>query len=266
MFYGELKVFVWQTNLLCRASKGGDEYDTRISCQCEKRLPQRLSETAVALVFVYDYHPLSTTLSAKYFSQALHGNPGVPEKNLWSFITQLASALKTIHSAGLAACIIEPSKILITGKNRIRLNCCGIFDMLAYDGGKNVPHHQVSIVYEGSVDLSLTVLAFGLKQEDLLHFGQLIVALACGSLAAVHNLPKSIEYIVRHYSMDMKNVILYLLSKPSNYKSIDDVVTMIGPRILHEINSAHQLSVFCRECGMGFGGQDIDDFGKQQLQ
>ncbi|KAI8819981.1 kinase-like domain-containing protein [Fimicolochytrium jonesii] len=174
-----------------------------------------------SLVFVYDYHPLSTTLYSKYFSQPAHNVAGVPEKNLWSFITQLASALKTIHSAGLAARIIEPSKILLTGKNRIRLNCCGIFDMLTFNGGKNTPHHQ---------------------QEDLLHFGQLIVALACGSLAAVHNLSKSIEYIVRHYSADMKNVILYLLSKPSQYKTIDDVVTMIGPRILHEINSAHHYN------------------------
>ncbi|KAJ3170528.1 PAB-dependent poly(A)-specific ribonuclease subunit 3 [Geranomyces variabilis] len=175
-----------------------------------------------SLVFVYDYHPLSTTLATKYFSGS-GGGPtapggGVPEKSLWSFITQLASALKTIHSAGLAACIIEPSKILITGKNRIRLNCCGIFDMLSFDSGKSISQYQ---------------------QEDLLHFGQLIVALACGSLHAIHNLPKSIDHIVRHNSIDLKNVILYLLSKPSSYKSVDDVVTMIGPRILHEINSAH---------------------------
>ncbi|KAJ3092231.1 PAB-dependent poly(A)-specific ribonuclease subunit 3 [Quaeritorhiza haematococci] len=174
-----------------------------------------------SLVFVYDYHPLATTLYAKHFLPSGHAPVGLPEKNLWSYITQLASALKTIHSAGLAARIIEPSKILVTGKNRIRLNCCGIFDMLTYDGGKTIPHYQ---------------------QDDLLHFGQLIVALACGSLASVHNLPKSIEYISRQYSADLKNVVLYLLSKPSNYKTIDDVITMIGPRILHEINSAHHYN------------------------
>ncbi|KAJ3300231.1 PAB-dependent poly(A)-specific ribonuclease subunit 3 [Borealophlyctis nickersoniae] len=174
-----------------------------------------------SLVFVYDYHPLSTTLLAKHFPPPMHTAPSVPEKNLWTYITQLASALKSIHSAGLAARVVEPSKILVTGKNRIRLNCCGIFDMITYDGGKNTAHFQ---------------------QEDLLHFGQLIVALACGSLGAVHNLPKSIDYIVRHYSVDLKNVMLYLLTKPSHYKTIDDVITMIGPRILHEINSAHHYN------------------------
>ncbi|RKO90190.1 hypothetical protein BDK51DRAFT_28582, partial [Blyttiomyces helicus] len=219
-----------------------------------------------SLVFVYDYHPLSTTLFAKHFSNHPHGGAGLSEKVLWSYITQLASAIKTIHSVGLAARIIEPirrgggdlgkRRLLrktqyetedgdrgsgnsgglrrlaterrgyiqyIDPRSPIRLGSCGIFDMLTYDGGKNVSHYQ---------------------QDDLLHFGQLVVALACGSLGAVHNLPKSVDYIVRHYSVDMKNIILYLLSKPSSYKTIDDVIFMIGPRILHEINSAHHYNDF----------------------
>ncbi|KAJ3028730.1 UNVERIFIED_CONTAM: PAB-dependent poly(A)-specific ribonuclease subunit 3 [Siphonaria sp. JEL0065] len=177
-----------------------------------------------SLVFVYDYHPLATTLSAKYFvvSPLRPGAKlGVPEKSLWSYIIQISSAIKTLHSAGLAARILEPSKILVTGKNRVRLNCCGIFDMINFDGGKNVIQFQ---------------------QDDLVNFGRLIVALACGSLAAVHNLPKSLEYISRQYSIDLKNVILLLLSKRSNYKSIDEVLTMIMPRVLQEANSANSYN------------------------
>ncbi|KAI9325132.1 hypothetical protein BDR26DRAFT_879981 [Obelidium mucronatum] len=177
-----------------------------------------------SLVFVYDYHPLSTTLSAKYFvvSPLRPGvKLGVPEKSLWSYIIQISSAIKTLHSAGLAARILEPSKILVTGKNRVRLNCCGIFDMINFDGGKNTLQFQ---------------------QDDLVNFGRLIVSLACGSLAAVHNLPKSLEYISRQYSIDLKNVILLLLSKRSNYKSIDEVLTMIMPRILQEANSANSYN------------------------
>ncbi|TPX34253.1 hypothetical protein SmJEL517_g03044 [Synchytrium microbalum] len=175
-----------------------------------------------SLVIVYDYHPLSITLAAKHFQQnSYHPSNSVPEKTLWSYIVQIASALKTIHAAGLAARVIEPSKVILTGKNRIRLNCCGIFDMLTYDGGKNMVHYQ---------------------QDDLFHFGQLIVALACGSLASVNHLPKSMDHIARHYTPDMKNIVSYLLSKPTMAKSIDDVVLMIGPRILHEINSAHHYN------------------------
>jgi PAB-dependent poly(A)-specific ribonuclease subunit 3 len=81
-----------------------------------------------ALVFVYDYHPLSQTLFDKHFSSSslqannLQQGSGtgviVPETVLWSYITQLASAIKTIHSSGLAARMIEPTKILSTNKNR----------------------------------------------------------------------------------------------------------------------------------------------------
>ncbi|KAJ3069029.1 PAB-dependent poly(A)-specific ribonuclease subunit 3 [Podochytrium sp. JEL0797] len=180
-----------------------------------------------SLVFVYDYHPLSITLSAKYFvnTNAPQQRSGkvtsVPEKSLWSYIVQISLALKTLHAAGLAARILEPSKILVTGKNRVRLNCCGIFDMINFDGGKNVVQFQ---------------------QDDLVNFGRLLVSLACGSLAAVHNLPKSLEFISRQYSLDFKNVILLLLSKRSNYKSIDEVVSLILPRILAEMNSAYSAN------------------------
>ncbi|CAJ0750821.1 1125_t:CDS:10 [Entrophospora sp. SA101] len=180
-----------------------------------------------SLVFVYDYHPLSQTLFDKHFaappiptnlSNSQNGITNVigniPEKVLWSYITQLASAVKTIHSAGLAARVIEPTKILLTSKNRIRINCCGVMDMLSYDGGKNIPHYQ------------------------------LLISLACNSLSSVHNLPKSIDYVTRQYSPDFKKVILYLLSKPLPMKSIDDVIAMIGPRLVHEINSAHHYSDF----------------------
>lgn len=209
-----------------------------------------------SLVLVYDYHPCSITLLSKHFSTQLattfsgaaaatnvgvphrgrmasggHHNPddegtgsrGVSEKVLWSYVTQIASAIKTAHTAGLAIRTMEPSKILLTGKNRIRINCCGVFDLLNYDGGKSNPHYQ---------------------QEDLLHFGQLILSIACSSLIAIHNLPKSLDYMTRYYSPDLKNVVLYLLSKPTPMKTVDDVVAMIGPRILHGINSAQNQNDF----------------------
>lgn len=77
------------------------------------------------------------------------------------------------------------------------------------------------------------------QQEDLLAFGKIILALACNSTQSFHNLPQSFEFMSRYYSPDLKNVVLYLLSQPMPTKTIDEVVTLIGPRILHEINSSH---------------------------
>jgi len=170
-----------------------------------------------SLIFVYDYYPLSVTLESKYLNPLNQGNE-MPESTLWSIIIQITSALKAIHSAGLAARTLKPSKILVTDKNRIRLNCCGMFDLLKYDGGKNYLHYQ---------------------QEDLLHFGQLIVSLACGSNVAIQNLSTSIDYISRHHSLDLKSVILYLLSKPSPMKNIDDILSMAGPRVLQELDNTN---------------------------
>lgn len=46
------------------------------------------------------------------------GNTFIDEKIMWSFICQLVSALRVIHGAGLACRVINPSKVLVTGKNR----------------------------------------------------------------------------------------------------------------------------------------------------
>ncbi|KAM3589870.1 PAB-dependent poly(A)-specific ribonuclease subunit 3 [Umbelopsis sp. WA50703] len=177
-----------------------------------------------SLVFVYDYHPCSKTLFEAHFTNEAQQTGGnISEKIIWSYITQITSALKAIHTSGLAARMIEPTKILLTGKNRIRLNCCGALDTIKYDGGQNLARFQ---------------------QEDLLSFGKLIVALACNSLQAIQNLPNSFDYISHFYSPDLKNVILYLISKPMPNKSIDEVISLIGPKILHEIDSAHHHSDF----------------------
>ncbi|ORZ24040.1 hypothetical protein BCR42DRAFT_402124 [Absidia repens] len=180
-----------------------------------------------SLIFTYDYHPCSLTLYNAHFTpqaqlalqaqlQAMGSNTMlVPETTLWSYITQISSALKAVHGSGLASRNIEVNKILVTGKNRLRINCAGIMDVLQYDGGQNVARYQ---------------------QEDLLSFGKLVVALACNSLQSFHNLPQSFEFISRYYSPDLKNLVLFLLGKPQPTKTIDEAIKLIGPRILHEIN------------------------------
>jgi PAB-dependent poly(A)-specific ribonuclease subunit 3 len=81
---------------------------------CKGGVPSNFSS---ALYFVYHYHPEAETVESKH----LLGNKKsefVPEAVLWSYISQLVSAIKAIHSAGLAYKTLIPSKILVTGKNR----------------------------------------------------------------------------------------------------------------------------------------------------
>jgi PAB-dependent poly(A)-specific ribonuclease subunit 3 len=62
------------------------------------------------------------------------------------------------------------------------------------------------------------------QQEDLVQFGKLIFALCCNNLVASNNLNKSLEIVSRTYTADLKNVALFLLSKPGPHK--------VHPRLL----------------------------------
>lgn len=59
------------------------------------------------------------------------------EEQLWSYLVQLASALRCIHGAGLAArpACLAPSKVLLTSGGRVRLGSVGIPEALSAEAG-----------------------------------------------------------------------------------------------------------------------------------
>ena len=57
-----------------------------------------------------------------------------------------------------------------------------------------------------------------LQQEDMMMLGKLIFVLACNNTNAINNLAKSVEVLGRHYSPDMKQLAIYLISSPSPHK------------------------------------------------
>jgi hypothetical protein len=43
----------------------------------------------------------------------------MPERTLWSFLTQVGGAVKTVHDAGMAVRVLaDAAKVLVTGRNR----------------------------------------------------------------------------------------------------------------------------------------------------
>ncbi|XP_076321729.1 PAN2-PAN3 deadenylation complex subunit pan3-like isoform X2 [Tachypleus tridentatus] len=211
-----------------------------------------------SVVFVFDYHPGATTLMNQYFSQpeltAINGYPPavfsngegitrhyshtkgslrqhsglLPESQIWAYIVQLSSALRTIHAAGLACRTFEPTKILITGKSRLQLNCCGIFDVLSYEASQqNFKAHMHHF-----------------QQEDLLAFGKVVLALTCSSLIAVQqeNLQASMELVSRNYSADLRNLLMYLLSSQNHTCSINEIMPMIGARFYSQLDAVQMRS------------------------
>ncbi len=165
--------------------------------------------------FVYDFHPAARTL------EMAHLVPGTAtpfnEEILWSYICQLVSALRAIHAQGLACRCIYPSKVLVTSRNRLRINGVGISDVIHFDPTK-IPLQQL---------------------DDLVSLGKLIMCLACRSAAAAQNVQRSLELIGSAYSADLKSLIFFLLSKGSGYvPTIEDVISRISMRMSLQLDSA----------------------------
>ena len=150
-----------------------------------------------SLIVVTDYHPLSKTIAEQHSlgKPRFQGNrpvvAHVPEQNLWSYIVQIASALKSIHSNGLAARVMLPSKTVITSKNRIRLNGCGVLDVVQFENPRPL------------VDL---------QREDLQLFGQLMLSIATNNPSAGVAPAKVLKQIERSYSERLRDCISWLLS------------------------------------------------------
>ena len=115
-------------------------------------------------------------------------------------------------------------------QGRIRLNGCGIWDVLAYDPTTPIAVYQVN--------LCALVFTHNLcpQQEDLVSFGKLVISMACEFFAPGQHPAAPLDHIARYYSPDLKDVIMFLISKPQPNKTVDDVIRMLGPRLLNELD------------------------------
>lgn len=142
-------------------------------------------EDSAALFFVHDYYPAAVTLEFLHLRQEqpvgvvhltvgaiTHSHPSpcdvifyrtkyayesrkcgkllqVSEDQLWSYIVQLASVIRSVHAAGLffRPGGLHPSKILVPSKGRLRVNAVGILDVLNGDPADDIRVMQVTQFY-----------------------------------------------------------------------------------------------------------------------
>ncbi|PIK48258.1 putative PAB-dependent poly(A)-specific ribonuclease subunit PAN3-like [Apostichopus japonicus] len=176
---------------------------------------------------------LREVFSTKAFGEHCMNGPIMPSRLLpegviWTYVIQLSAALRTIHSSELACRVMDPTKILLKGKSRILVNCVGIFDVLTYDSNQSspmtmIPHYQ---------------------QEDLISLGKVILALACNSVQAIQrqHIQSSMELVAQHYSSDLKNLIIYLLTSQPRPRSVNDIMPLIGARFYTQLDSAQMYN------------------------
>ncbi|KAH7176685.1 hypothetical protein EDB81DRAFT_48462 [Dactylonectria macrodidyma] len=179
-----------------------------------------------SLIFVQDYHPLSKTLAELHLSpNSVHGSryhqkTPVGEAVLWGYITQIASALKAIHSLNLAARCIDASKIILTDKNRIRLSACSILDVVQFDSRRPIQE---------------------LQQEDFVQFGRLLLCLTTSTLPIhLSNVPITIEQMSRTCSAELRDTIIWLLTPqpPPKQKGINEFIQGIAGRIVTTLDQS----------------------------
>lgn len=178
-----------------------------------------------SLFIVTDYHPLSKTVAEQHYlghhrhlRQRNIGLEQVPESTMWAYVTQIASALKTIHNGGLAVRALDASKILVTGKNRVRLNGCAVLDVINYET-------QTPLVQ--------------LQRQDLSNFGLVILTLGSNLPDAGTNFARAMDQFKRFYKPDLQNAVVWLYSATqSQDKTIDQFVGTIAGQMIAAFNGA----------------------------
>ncbi|CAD6503440.1 BgTH12-03104 [Blumeria graminis f. sp. triticale] len=173
-----------------------------------------------SLIFVYNYHPLSKTLIEHHLSNTNRyanrlGTTPIPEQIIWSYIVQIASAIKSVHDAKLAVRCFDASKIILTEKNRIRLNACSIYDVLQFE--QNRPLSD-------------------LQQEDFVLFGKFILALTCNSFNIIHQSKISTDHLSRVYSAEFRDTVMWLLT-PAVAPATKDICDFIRGISTHVVTS-----------------------------
>jgi len=181
---------------------------------------KELDDTA-SIVFAYDYHPGAVTMEMVHLQPAATKNGLVrnacTEEQLWSYLVQISSALRALHTNGRVARAgnLIPSKVLLTSAGRVRLGSLGVLDIMSDNA---------------AVDLHR------MQREDLTALGRLMLALACSTGSQI----PSLDYINQYFSTDFVTIIRHLLSSAeggtlSNGKQL---VAVLGERVMVEMESS----------------------------
>ncbi|KAF7289545.1 PAN2-PAN3 deadenylation complex subunit PAN3 [Mycena kentingensis (nom. inval.)] len=177
-----------------------------------------------SLVVAYTYHPRARTLHETYLKTTAAQRTGspyniqstsssavavLPERLLWSYIIQIATAIKSVHDAGHAAKCMRCT--VSTTRRDIHT----------------------------------------LQQEDLTHFGRLVLALISGQMMgwSGNNFQRTIDLMGRVYSPDVKTVALYLFNKGHHKVSsgLFGIATHDFVRLLCKLGFINERPEFARD-------------------
>ena len=222
-----------------------------------------------AVFFVHQYHPMSLTLREFLYGvgrgmggmldaemRANQGFHPLDEGTIWSYVTQLVSAVRAVHRANLACRTLQMNHILVTpeagsgvdetsqnnmmkdeilrtNRVRLRINCLGIADALEFEARRPIGELQV---------------------EDLRCLGRIILSLTSGteisSDASAETLNRCDGFMRQHYSQELHTLTMALLARPRpgrmgmmivNPPTIDEICRAVAEHAFDEMDSANAV-------------------------
>lgn len=174
-----------------------------------------------AVFFVHQYIPGARTLRERL-------NGPLAESVLWSIISQLVSAMRTIHANSLAVRTLDMGHVLSTmdptaSRLRIRLNCLGVVDALEFETRRHVQD---------------------LQQQDIRNLGWLTLSLASGTEVSMQSETATIQrcdaFVGQHFSRELHNLVMTLIRSNPRPPTIVDVSRAIFQRAFDEQDAVYR--------------------------
>lgn len=196
------------------------------------------------VVFAYEFASRADTLYNVFLNAPSpdHRYHPLAETTLWAFASQLLSAVAVVHNNRLALReSLNTVRILVTGRNRVKISCIGLKDALDPGGADHIPTnaHNRTINQERTMTL---------QREDLTAIGHVLATLAlrvdnkmvrggvlaCGSDVAVDAIRR-----LTPYSEDFAVLVMSLLgtAMPNSQVTVNQVLGLIGPRMALELGN-----------------------------
>jgi PAB-dependent poly(A)-specific ribonuclease subunit 3 len=205
------------------------------------------------VVLAYELCPRADTVQHVFLASDAQYHP-LGEATMWAVATQLLAACAAVHAAGLALrASLSPSSILVTGRNRVRINRVGMSDAFDADGVDHLPGTAVGGGGmmgggggKGGVSGGARIVA--LQSEDLAALGRVLLVLATRSQAAqvragvlVSGAGAALEALQRSgvYTADFVQMVGVLVSASAAGSRcvVRDVLGMVGPRLAVEMGN-----------------------------
>jgi PAB-dependent poly(A)-specific ribonuclease subunit 3 len=116
---------------------------------------------------------------------------------------------------------MDPSKVILTDKGRVRLNACSILDVVQFDTQRSLAE---------------------LQQEDFIHFGKLVLSIATNNLSVMtsHTLMAFVDQLSRTYTPEFRDTVVWLLTpaQAPGIKSIGELLSGISTHVVDAFDSS----------------------------